>query len=893
MPIRLAARLLTILSAIWRKFLVALSLSDVETAPIVTRTTDRAWRLPYELGDDVARTGLVSDPETTPDGSGSTYLAGLDGLRALAVVAVLLYHAGYDVAGGYLGVESFFVLSGFLITTLLVADQSRHGHIRLGAFWLRRARRLLPALVVMLAGTLILSAVLLPGELRPLGADTVAALLYVMNWKLIVAQQSYFDALSRPSLIQHLWSLAIEEQFYLLWPLACAAGMRLLRPAGFLAGVLAAAFASSLLMAALYDAGADTSRIYYGTDTRASALLIGAALALIWTHDRRQSPDRRRDAALDGAGVLALALVLACYAWLHERHPLLYLGGFQLVTLATAIVIAGATAPGARLLPALLEVRPLRWIGRRSYGLYLWHWPIFLLVSPEAPGPWMRWWADLLRVGLTVLLAAASYRLVEQPVRAHGFAGAWALLRSTPPRALLHPARRAWTPGLALCALLAVALSAIPIAWQPTPVTSGQAASAERQVGTTPTPRVATAPRGVDSDQRPRAAEPIARTAPSPAASQAGSPDAQPPAAPLPPPLPALDGALAGELQRALDDAVEDGFVPGAVLSVSMPGYAPWSGASGLADRARGRAMAPDTPVRIASVSKMFTAVVVLQLVEEGRLMLDDPIATWLPDSVPSGGRITVRQLLQHTSGLYDYLEDRRLIGEMQRDTGYEWQPQDLVDYAARFPQRAIGRWDYSSTNYVVLGMLAERVTGQPLARQVRQRIFDPLGMHHAAFLPQEPVPADLAHGYSYENDLTASSMSFAFATANLAMTTSDLDRFGRALFSEDLLRADTRDIMLGQFVSGRGQYDMPALEYGLGVMRNRLPIGPDPNGERRPAGADLVLGHIGGYGGFRSVLWYAPDSGAVIAIGVNQAQTDPNDLAAAVLDRVLASLGK
>ncbi|HEU5098008.1 MAG TPA: serine hydrolase [Roseiflexaceae bacterium] len=846
----------------------------------------------------------VDDRASAPTAPHSPYLAGLDGLRALAVVAVLLYHAGYNVAGGYLGVESFFVLSGFLITTLLVADQRRHGRIRLGAFWLRRARRLLPALAATLAGSLLLSAVLSPGELRPLGADTLAALLYVMNWKLIIAQQSYFDALSRPSLIQHLWSLAIEEQFYLLWPLACAAVMRLLRPAGFLAAALAAALASSLLMAALYETGADISRIYYGTDTRASALLIGAALALIWTHDRRQLPDTRRDTALERAGVLALAFVLASYAWLHEQHPLLYLGGFQLVSLATAIVIAATTAPGARLLPALLEVRPLRWIGRRSYSLYLWHWPIFLLVSPEAVGPWSRWSADVLRIGLTVLLASASYRFVEQPVRTHGFTGAWALLRSTPPRALLQSVLKGWTPGPALGALLVVALSIIPVVWQSTRVRSSQAAPAELQAAGAPAIASATAPpttqrSDVELDQRTRTAEPLAQAAPSTVSSQAGVSDAQTerpspqPTAPTPTPLPALDAALTGELQDLLDDVVDGGFVPGVVLSVSVPGHAPWSGASGLADRAEGRAMAPDTPVRIASVSKMFTAVVVLQLVEEGRLTLDEPIATWLPDSVPGGRRITVRQLLQHTSGLYDYLEDRRLIGEMQRDTRYVWEPQELIDYAARFPQRAIGRWDYSSTNYVLLGMLAERVTGQPLAQQVRQRIFDPLGIYHAAFLPQEPVPAMLAHGYSYENDLTTSSMSFAFATANLAMTGGDLERFGRALFSEELLRVETRNIMLGKFVSGRGQYDMPALEYGLGVMRNRLPIGPTANGDERPDAANLVLGHIGGYGGFRSVLWYAPDSGVVIAIGLNQAQTDPNDLAALVLDRVLASMGQ
>jgi D-alanyl-D-alanine carboxypeptidase len=353
-----------------------------------------------------------------------------------------------------------------------------------------------------------------------------------------------------------------------------------------------------------------------------------------------------------------------------------------------------------------------------------------------------------------------------------------------------------------------------------------------------------------------------------------------------------LGAGLTSDLQSILDATVDDGYIPGVVVSVSVPGYAVWNGASGLAERDGERTMTPDTPVRIASVSKMFTAVVVLQLVEEGKLNLDEPVATWLPERVPGGEQITVRNLLQHTSGLYDYLEDRRLIGEMQSDTSYEWEPQDLVDYAARFPQRGVGRWDYSSTNYVVLGMLVEQVTGQSLAQNVRGRIFEPLGMQHAASLPQEPAPAMLAHGYSYENDLTTSSMTFAFGTANLAMTADDLRRFGRGLFAGQLLRPATRDMML-QFVSGRGQYDMPDLEYGLGVMRNRLPIGDDASGNPRPEAVNVVLGHIGGYGGFRSAVWYAPDSDIVIAVGLNQAQTDPNDLAAAILDRVLRGLGR
>lgn len=583
--------------------------------------------------------------------------------------------------------------------------------------------------------------------------------------------------------------------------------------------------------------------------------------------------------------------MLASYVWLHEQSPLLYLGGFQLVALATAAVIAATTAPATPLLPALLEARPLLWVGRRSYSLYLWHWPIFLLVLPEEVGPWGRWSADLLRFGLTVALAAASYRFVEQPVRTHGFTGAWALLRGTRPRAALQSLTQGWAPAAALGAL-AVALSAIPVTLQSARVVSGQPAPA-----TAAPARTTVQPGGVASDERAATAETLA-AAPRSVPARAADPDAvgaRPPPSPGPPtptPLPALDAALADELQALLDDTTDGGFVPGAVLSVSVPGRAPWSGASGIAERATGRAMAPDTPVRIASVSKMFTAVVVMQLVEEGRLSLDEPVATWLPEGVPGGGRITVRHLLQHTSGLYDFLEDRRLIGEMQAAPSYEWQPQELVDYAARFPSRALGRWDYSSTNYVVLGMLVERVTGQTLAQQVRQRIFGPLGMRHAAFLPQEPAPANLAHGYSYEHDLTRSSMSFAFGTANLAMTADDLARFGRALFAEELLRAETRDMML-EFVSGRGQYDMPDLAYGLGVMRNRLPIGAAADGAERPEAANLVLGHIGGYGGFRAALWYAPDSGVVIVVGLNQAQTDPNDLSAAALDRVLASMGQ
>lgn len=211
------------------------------------------------------------------------YLPGLDGLRALAVIAVMVYHAGLPLRGGFLGVEVFFVLSGYLITALLVAEWQHEGRVDLIAFWRRRARRLLPALGVLLLGVLLLTVVFVPKDFSTFGADTVAALGFVMNWQLIATERSYFDPLLRPPLLQHLWSLAVEEQFYLVWPLLFVAGMRLLRPLGLLLATLLAVGASVGLMVTSYRVGADPSRVYYGTDTRASALLLGAALALAWS----------------------------------------------------------------------------------------------------------------------------------------------------------------------------------------------------------------------------------------------------------------------------------------------------------------------------------------------------------------------------------------------------------------------------------------------------------------------------------------------------------------------------------------------------------------------------------------------------------------------------------
>lgn len=401
-------------------------------------------------GADAARRTAQEPPDEQP--TRLPYLPALDGLRALAVAAVVAYHAGVSARGGFLGVESFFVLSGYLITALLVAEWERHGRIDLPRFWRRRARRLLPALLLTLLGTLLLTLALVPAEAGRLPADLLAAIAYLMNWRLILSGQSYFDPLARPPLLQHLWSLAIEEQFYLLWPLAILLGLRLMGVRGLLPVLLLGAGASALLMAHLYQPGADPSRVYYGTDTRAAALLLGSALALVWRPWMTPArPTRHTGLALDLLGGLALVTLLIAYLRLFETHPWLYRGGFALVALATALVIAAVTHPRAWMLSALLSLPLLRWIGLRSYGIYLWHWPIFMVSRPYLDVPFGGWLWLALRVALVLLVADLSFRLVELPIRRQGFRAAaghaWRRLRTS-----LLP-HRLWRSGTAQPAL--------------------------------------------------------------------------------------------------------------------------------------------------------------------------------------------------------------------------------------------------------------------------------------------------------------------------------------------------------------------------------------------------------------------------------------------------------
>jgi peptidoglycan/LPS O-acetylase OafA/YrhL len=360
-------------------------------------------------------TSKLSDPPTSHD----AYYPALDGLRAAAVVAVMLYHGGVSWArGGYLGVDVFFVLSGFLITGLLVAEWKRTGAIDLARFWGRRARRLLPALLAMLAVVAGLGPFLLSGDQRRrLGGDGLAALAYAGNWRFLFSHQSYFAKLSGPSPLQHTWSLAVEEQWYLLWPPLLLGtlwlGRRRRSAIAFAAGTAClAAAASALLMAWLSHPGVDPSRLYYGTDTRAQALLAGAVLAFVLPQVPRT---RSVQAIVQLMGAIGAATLIWLMLNAGDNSTWMYSGGFALTAVASGAVVAAAARPGGPI-AALLTGRLRCGLGRISYGLYLWHWPVFLVLTPERLGT-RGLGALAVRFAVTAVVAAASFRWMEIPVR--------------------------------------------------------------------------------------------------------------------------------------------------------------------------------------------------------------------------------------------------------------------------------------------------------------------------------------------------------------------------------------------------------------------------------------------------------------------------------------------
>ena len=336
-------------------------------------------------------------------------------MRGVAVVAVLVFHQGFGWArGGFLGVSTFFTLSGFLICTLLVDEHRRRGAVRLGRFWIRRARRLLPASALTLAGILVYTALFVPGREHPnVVGDIRAALGFVANWRLIATQHTYAGITADPSPVQHYWSLGIEEQFYLVFPLLVALCLRWRRAA--LAVALAVLAVGSLVLQLAIQ---DPTRTYFGTDTRALELLVGTLLALWWSRRSLEGRPPVGGRVADAAGLVGLVGSLLLFWLVQESDRWLYHGGFALVAAVSTMLLIGALR--GPLTTRLLGVRPLVHLGRISYGVYLYHWPVFLTLSEGRTGLG-GWPLFLVRVAVTIVIAELSFWLVEWPVRRGGY----------------------------------------------------------------------------------------------------------------------------------------------------------------------------------------------------------------------------------------------------------------------------------------------------------------------------------------------------------------------------------------------------------------------------------------------------------------------------------------
>jgi peptidoglycan/LPS O-acetylase OafA/YrhL len=387
---------------------------------------------PKHLRND-AKLGSSPNPQgqsvrTKAGKRGLPYISALDGLRAIAILAVMIYHADLPwFPGGFLGVDIFFVLSGFLITSLVLTELERTHRLDFKQFYIRRARRLLPALFLMMAVVLVIGAFLATDAAAGLRRDIPASLFYVTNWAYIFGEQSYFEVIGRPPLLQHLWSLAVEEQFYLIWPaiayfafkrgLRHGSGRQKVRQWALIGALLSTAVMVTLSIMGGYPGPNDGSRAYFGTDSHAMGLLIGAALATFWLPQNVQLPiAKSARTVINVAGAGTLALILWIMMGTSSDSAWLYRGGFLIFAIIVAILIVAVSHPSSQV-GAVLGKQPFKYIGERSYGLYLWHWPVFLILRPGLDVPLEGLPNLVLRFGVTFALAELSYRYVETPIR--------------------------------------------------------------------------------------------------------------------------------------------------------------------------------------------------------------------------------------------------------------------------------------------------------------------------------------------------------------------------------------------------------------------------------------------------------------------------------------------
>ena len=354
---------------------------------------------------------------------GIRYIPAIDGLRAVAVIAVMLYHLGFKwIPGGFLGVDLFFVISGYVITRLLLDSIQRSGGLDLRAFYVARVRRLLPPLVFMIITTTVVVGLWAPDTMRRFLGDTPFALFGGMNWWLVFRHTDYFEAIGRPPLLQHTWSLGVEAQFYLLWPLILLLVLKYFgknKIPG--AALLIAAFSGiALLVVSLQVDAASASQVshvYFGTDTHSIGLFLGAALAVSWIpQNLQETVSKKAQDFIDGIGVVGLLGIIACFLFVDETDPTLYKLAFPLAGIFGCAIITSIVHPASRFAP-ILSSKPFVWIGERSYAIYLWHWVVFQVTRPNYDLEGSKWALYALRILIVFALADISLRLVELPVR--------------------------------------------------------------------------------------------------------------------------------------------------------------------------------------------------------------------------------------------------------------------------------------------------------------------------------------------------------------------------------------------------------------------------------------------------------------------------------------------
>lgn len=357
------------------------------------------------------------------------YIHSVDGLRAVAVIAVLLYHLGIDwIPGGFLGVDLFFVISGYVITGLILDSIERSGGLDLRAFYISRVRRLVPALVAMVFFTTLFIGVYAPETVRRFLADLPYVFTGSMNWALVNRQQDYFESVGRPPLLQHTWSLAVEAQFYLIWPLVLLFVLRFFGKKNISLVALAIAIASGVALF-IYSIQIDikesaVSHVYFGTDTHSIGLFLGSALAVSWKpQNLTKEITKRAQDFVDLIGVFGFLGLLSTFLFINESDPTLYRIAFPLSALFGCATLISVVHPASRFAP-ILSTKPMIWIGERSYGIYLWHWIVFQLTRPTLDLVGDDWALYSLRVLIVFALADISLRYVEVPIR-RGYFELW------------------------------------------------------------------------------------------------------------------------------------------------------------------------------------------------------------------------------------------------------------------------------------------------------------------------------------------------------------------------------------------------------------------------------------------------------------------------------------